>query len=67
MRRVSLIREVTSVEIQGKSLGVFSPTNVLRKKLAKVVIHNYFELFIFFVVILSSAMMAFEDPLGDPD
>ena len=54
------------MQLKGKSLFIFGKENAIRKSLSKVVIHQSFEMFIFFCVLLSSILMAFEKPLEDP-
>ena len=46
---------------------IFAEQNFIRRNLAKVVVHKYFEMSIFAIVILSAILMIFEDPLTDPE
>jgi hypothetical protein len=55
------------VKLIGRSLFIFSPTNVIRHLLSKLVVHNLFEMFIFAIVIFSAILMVFDDPLADPE
>ena len=44
-----------------------SPKNKVRIFLAKLVTNSYFEMFIFGIVIISSILMLFDNPLEDPN
>jgi hypothetical protein len=55
------------VNLIGRSLFIFSPTNVIRRLLSKLIVHNLFEMFIFAVVIFSAILMVFDDPLADAE
>ncbi|KAL1953208.1 hypothetical protein VTO42DRAFT_3392 [Malbranchea cinnamomea] len=46
--------------LRGKSLGVFSPENKLRKALCEILIHPVTEPLIFFLIILHTVLLAIE-------
>ncbi|TNV87903.1 hypothetical protein FGO68_gene16047 [Halteria grandinella] len=55
------------VEIQGKSLYLFSEESILRNKIMELVRHQFFEIFILITIIISSVQLAIDSPLLDPN
>ena len=53
--------------MNGRSLFIFSDTNVIRRFVSKVTNHWFFEWFIIFLIIFSTLTLAFEHPLDDPE
>ena len=55
------------VNLKGKSLFFFTHRNYIRKYAGKIVINNIFEGFILLCIILSSILLAIENPLSDTE
>ena len=53
------------VKLDGRSLYIFGPENPFRVFLSKLVVHPYFEIFIFSIVLINGAMQYFDGPLQD--
>ena len=51
----------------GTSLFVFKSTNKFRKSIFNMIEHKVFKLLILLLIIVSSIILALEDPLGDPN
>lgn len=62
-----LIDTTKKLDLQGRSLFIFGQENPFRRILAKIVVHEFFEMFIFAIVILSAILMVYDAPLQDPD
>lgn len=62
-----LIDTTKKLDLQGKSLFIFGQDNPFRKVLSKIVVHEFFEMFIFAIVILSAILMVYDAPLQDPN
>jgi len=66
--RKSVSELVTSVfPLKGNSLFVFGPQNGARNAAAKVVSHPQFDNTILVLIMVSSLMLAVDDPLADPE
>jgi hypothetical protein len=55
------------IKLNGNSLGLLSQTNPLRQFCASIVGHQYFEDFIITLIIVSTILLIFENPLHDPN
>ncbi|GMH60361.1 hypothetical protein TrRE_jg11189 [Triparma retinervis] len=53
--------------IEGSSLMIFGPENLLRTKVTAAVAHPYFDQVVLVLIIISSITLAIDDPLGDPN
>jgi hypothetical protein len=62
-----MIEDNNFILLKGKSLYIFDTDNRLRVFLSKLVGHRYFEMFIFFVVVVSIVCLGLEDPLENPN
>jgi hypothetical protein len=62
-----MIENQNFIILKGKSMHIFLPENRLRVLLSKLIGHRYFEMFIFFVVVVSIVCLGLEDPLESPD
>ena len=62
-----MINDQKMIILKGKSLFIFDSENRFRVLLSKLVGHRYFEMFIFFVVVVSIFCLSLEDPLENPD
>ncbi|CAD8071678.1 unnamed protein product [Paramecium sonneborni] len=50
--------------LEGVSLYIFPPQSKIRLKVSKLINHKYFELFILIIIIISSILLALDDPLS---
>ena len=50
--------------LEGVSLYIFPPQSKIRIKVSKFINHRYFELFILIIIIISSILLALDDPLS---
>jgi hypothetical protein len=55
------------IALRGKSLKIFSPTNPLRRALAKIVVSTWFEIIVLVFILFSSVLLALEYPQQDKD
>jgi hypothetical protein len=55
------------VRIDGTSLYIFVPKHCVRSFCVKVVTHRYFDPVILVLIIISSILLAIDNPLDDPD
>ena len=62
-----LIDTTKKLDLEGRSLFIFTQDNAFRRILSKIVVHEFFEMFIFAIVIVSAILMVYEDPLSDPN
>ncbi len=53
--------------LEGRSLYVFGPDNAVRKAVARVIVHRWFERAILFLVLASSVALALDSPVLDPN
>lgn len=63
--QVDIQQEIENQVVVGKSLYLFGAKNKFRKILAKLVHTNQFEIFIVIMILVSSILLALEDPLKD--
>ena len=57
----------SDASVMGTSLCLFSPTNRFRVLVKKFVISKGFENFMLLIIVLSSIMLALDNPLNNPD
>ena len=53
--------------MHGRSLFIFSKTNIIRRLIIKIINNSWFEFFILIVILMSSITLAIDSPLNDPD
>jgi voltage-dependent calcium channel len=64
--KTSILQESAN-KLQGKSLSILDPNNILRLFTKNIVLHPYFDPFIILIIIISTVMMAIDNPLNDPN
>ena len=55
-----------NVELEGKALGLFSPTHKFRVVCSTITQHWFFQLVILLLIVTTSLFLATESPLNDP-
>jgi len=63
-KKLTMIRQFT---LQGRSLYLMDPKNSFRVFCAKIVYHKHFDDFILLLIIVSTGLLALENPLKDPN
>ncbi|GMH79423.1 hypothetical protein TL16_g08140 [Triparma laevis f. inornata] len=66
-KRVKKEEEKKVFPLIGTSLYLMGPENSLRVQCANVVAHAKFDNVVLVLIVVSSVMLAIDDPLGDPD
>ncbi|CAK62390.1 unnamed protein product (macronuclear) [Paramecium tetraurelia] len=55
---------INQSQLEGVSLFIFPPQNKIRIRVSKLINHKYFEFFILTIIIISSILLALDDPLS---
>ncbi|GMI01219.1 hypothetical protein TrST_g7004 [Triparma strigata] len=66
-KRVKKEEEKKIFPLEGKALYVLGPENALRIQAANIVAHPKFDSIVLVLIVVSSVMLAIDDPLGNPD
>lgn len=53
--------------LRGRSLYLFPASNPFRKFLHRIVFFSYFDTIVLFLIIISSILLAMDNPLNDPN
>jgi hypothetical protein len=56
-----------TVTLEGRSLGLFGPNNIIRRVLARIIWHPRFEQVVIVLIIASSITLAMDSPTLDPE
>jgi hypothetical protein len=73
LKRVELNRKSTirqkaeAIYLEGRSLYLFGPNNILRKFLSEVIAHPKFDDFILLLIMISTVLLTLDSPLDDPN
>ncbi|CDW83245.1 voltage-gated ion channel superfamily [Stylonychia lemnae] len=61
------IKNKSDIIMRGKSFYLFSPKNSFRRAMHRIVSHRFFDPFILSMILLSTIMLAIDNPLDDPN
>jgi hypothetical protein len=61
------IKNKSDIIMRGKAFFILSSNNYFRRGLYKIVIHRFFDPFILSMILLSTILLAIDNPLDDPN